>query len=101
MQIEGFNPQPIRQAADATPGKQREEAKLKEACQQFEQMYLTQMFQQMRKSAKMGGGEDMLGGGKDQEMFNGMLDEERAKNWASSGGVGLANLMFQQMKKTL
>ena len=76
MQIEGFNPEPLRQAADKTPGRAKEETKLKDACQQFEQMYL-------------------------QQMFTGMLDQERAKTWSQEGGVGLANLLFQQMKKTL
>ena len=99
--IEGFNPLPLNHASEQTPGRAREEARLKDACQQFEQMYLTQMFTQMRKSAKMGGGEGMMGGGQEQEMFNGMLDQERAKNWSQEGGVGLANLLFQQMKKTL
>jgi peptidoglycan hydrolase FlgJ len=101
MQIEGFNPQPLRDAGENTPGKAKEEAKLKEACQQFEQMYLSQMFTQMRKASKIGGGESMLGGGQEQEMFTGMLDQERAKTWSQEGGVGLANLLFQQMRKNL
>lgn len=101
MQIEGFNPEPLRQAADKTPGRAKEETKLKEACQQFEQMYLQQMFTQMRKASKMGGGEGGLGNSQGEEMFTGMLDQERAKTWSQEGGVGLANLLFQQMKKTL
>lgn len=101
MQIEGFNPEPLRQASENTPGRAKEEAKLKDACQQFEQMYLAQMFTQMRKASKMGGGEGMLGNSQGEEMFTGMLDQERAKTWSQEGGVGLANLLFQQMKKTL
>ena len=101
MQIEGFNPEPLRSASDKTPGRAKEEAKLKDACQQFEQMYLTQMFTQMRKASKMGGGESLMGNSQGEEMFTGMLDQERAKTWSQEGGVGLANLLFQQMKKTL
>lgn len=101
MQIEGFNPEPLRQASGKTPGRAKEEAKLKDACQQFEQMYLSQMFTQMRKASKMGGGEGMMGNSQGEEMFSGMLDQERAKTWSQEGGVGLANLLFQQMKKTL
>jgi len=99
MEIEGLNPQTLRQAADNTPGKAREESKLKDACQQFEQMYLQQMLGEMRKTAgKSEGGE---GGGQQQDMFQGMLDQERAKAWSQEGGVGLANLLFQQMKQTM
>lgn len=101
MHIEGFNPQPLHQAGESTPGRAREEAKLKEACQQFEQLYLNQMFSQMRKASKMGGGESLFGGGQQEEMFNGMLDQERSKVWSQEGGVGLANILFQQMKKNL
>ena len=97
MQIEGFDSQPFRKASENTPGRAKEEAKLKQACQQFEEMYLAQMFQQMRKSAQASG----TGGGEQEEMFQGMLDNERAKAWSQEGGVGLANLLFQQMKQTL
>ena len=96
MQIEGFNPEPLKQAAQSAPGKAKEEAKLKEACQQFEQLYLTQMFAAMRKC-----GASSEEGGQEKQMFEGMLDQERAKTWAQEGGVGLANLLFQQMRKTL
>lgn len=98
MQIDGLTPQPLRQATEATPERQREEAKLKDACTQFEQMYLQQMFKEMRKCSSMGkeGGE-----GQQQEMFQGMLDDERAKHWSQQGGVGLAKLLFEQMKTTL
>lgn len=101
MQIEGFNSQPLRQASEQTPGRAREEAKLKDACQQFEQMYLTQMFAEMRKASKIGGEEGLFGKSQSEEMFTGMLDQERAKSWSQEGGVGLANLLFQQMRKNL
>ena len=102
MQIEGFGSQPLHQAGEHNPGKAREEAKLKEACQQFEQLYLSQMFAQMRKASKMGGSEGgMFGQSQEQDMFQGMLDQERAKTWSQEGGVGLANLLFQQMRKNL
>lgn len=101
MQIEGFNSQPLRDAGENTPGKAREEARLKDACQQFEQLYLSQMFAQMRKASKIGGEDSLFGNSQEQQMFSGMLDEERAKAWSQSGGVGLANLLFQQMRKNL
>lgn len=96
MQIEGFTPEPLPKAAtSASPSQAQDEAKLKEACQQFETLFLTQMFAQMRKSSNAGG---LTGGGQGEEMFQGMLDEERAKSWSQDGGVGLASILFQQMK---
>jgi peptidoglycan hydrolase FlgJ len=99
MEIEGLTPLPLRQAAaQTTPSAAAEDAKLKQACQEFEQLFLTQMMAQMRSTVPKS---DIFGGGGSQEeMFQGMLDQERAKSWAQEGGVGLANLLFQQMKDT-
>lgn len=98
MFIEGLTPQPLNKEAQAAPSQAREEAKLQEACQQFEQLFLGQMLAQMRKTVPKG---SMMGGGQSEEMFNGMLDQERAKVWAQEGGIGLANMLFQQMKQNL
>lgn len=98
MQIQGFTPETMAQAATSSaPSKMQEEAKLQDACKEFETLFLNQMFAQMRKcSGSEGGG--LMGGGQGEEMFQGMLDQERAKSWAQEGGVGLANILFQQMK---
>lgn len=98
MFIEGMTPQPLPKETSVAPSRAREEAKLEQACQQFEEMFLHQMLAQMRKTVPKGG---MLGGGEKEEMFQGMLDQERAKNWAQEGGIGLANMLFQQMKQNL
>ncbi|MBM3463045.1 MAG: flagellar biosynthesis protein FlgJ [Armatimonadetes bacterium] len=95
--IEGMSPIPPQGAADYDPSKKaREDAKLKEAVQQFEQVFLKQLFSEMRKSVPK---TNLMGEGKEQEMFEGMLDDERAKAWSQSGGIGLADMMYQQMKK--
>ena len=94
--IEGMNPLPPQQSADYNPvAKQREDGKLKESVQQFEQVFLKQMFAEMRKSIPK---TDLMGEGKEKEMFEGMLDDERAKAWSQNGGIGLADMMYQQLK---
>ncbi len=101
MNIEGLNPLPLKKAAaEQTPSKEGEQAKLKEACKDFEQLFLTQMLSQMRSSIPKDPN-SMFGGGQQEEQFNGMLDQERAKQWSQDGGVGLANMLFQQMKDTM
>jgi len=98
MMIEGMFPDPIAKQAAAGPSQAAEETKLKEACQQFEEMFLTQMMKQMRKTAPQGG---MFGGSQSEKQFEEMLDQERAKSWSQEGGVGLASMMFEQMKKNM
>ena len=74
--IQGMSPfdGPGKQAA-AGPSKAGEEAKLEEACQQFEEMFLTQMMKQMRKSGPKGG---MFGNAAGSAQFADMMDQERA-----------------------
>ena len=98
MMIEGMSPlEPSKQAA-VGPGKAKEEAKLQDACQQFEQMFLTQMMKQMRQAGPKGG---MFGNSQGADQFADMLDQERAKDWSQNGGIGLASMMFEQMKKQM
>lgn len=98
MMIEGMSPMDPRKAAAAGPSQAGEEKKLTEACQQFEQMFLTQMMKQMRAAGPKGG---MFGGGQGSEQFADMLDQERAKDWAQNGGIGLASMLFEQMKQQM
>jgi flagellar protein FlgJ len=98
MFIEGMSPLPPSKQAAAGPSQAAEEGKLKEACQQFEEMFLTQMMKQMRKSAPEGG---MFGQSQGEKQFADMLDHERAKSWSQGGGVGMAQMMFEQMKQNM
>jgi len=95
--IEGMSPIPPQNVADYDPSqKAREGAKLKTAVQQFEQVFLKQLFSEMRKSVPKS---ETEGEGKEKEMFEGMLDDERSKAWSESGGIGLADMMYQQLKQ--
>ena len=97
--IQGMSPfnDPSKQAA-AGPSKAGEEAKLQEACQQFEQMFLTNMMKEMRKAGPKGG---MFGNSAGSDQFADMMDQERAKEWSQNGGVGLASMLFEQMKNQM
>jgi len=77
---------------------QREEKKLKEACQEYESMFISQLLSTMRKSVPKS---DIFGDRKNEEMFQDMMDGEVAKTWSKTEGIGLANILYQQMKKTL
>ncbi len=96
--IEGMSHLPVSKQAAAGPSQAKEEAKLQEACQQFEEMFLTQMMKQMRRSAPKGG---LFKESQAQKQFEGMLDQERAKSWADNGGIGMAQMLFEQMKQNM
>ncbi|HEY3999382.1 MAG TPA: rod-binding protein, partial [Candidatus Xenobia bacterium] len=91
-------PVPPQQQPGYDPAvRQREEAKLKDASKQFEQQFIMQLFKEMRK----GESKSELFGEKDdqsQDTYKEMLDQERAKAWVDNGGIGMAQMIYEQMR---
>lgn len=106
MRLDGINPKPLNKMANELPSTSRNDAQLKEACQEFESMFLNQLLTSMRKTVPKtnlmaeegeGGGE---GGNRDEETYNSMLDTERAKAWAQAGGTGIGEILYEQLRKS-
>ena len=68
-------------------------SKLREATQQFEGLFLTQMMEAMRRTAPKGG---ILAANSGEQMFRQMFDQEIAQRMAQSGGVGIGEMLYQQ-----
>lgn len=68
-------------------------AKIREATQQFEGLFLAQMLEAMRKTAPTGG---ILPANSGEQMFRQMFDQEIAQRMAQSGGVGIGEMLYQQ-----
>ena len=73
--------------------KQKDIDGLKKACQEFETFFVEKIFKQMRSSI----GE--VEKSQAQSTYEGMLDTEMAKEITKAEGIGLANSMFETMKK--
>jgi len=76
------------------PGAQDDTA-LRAAAQQFESMFLQEMMRSMRQATIKS---DLLESNA-LETFEGMFDKEVALQMAKRGGMGLADMLVQQMKK--
>lgn len=74
-----------------------EEKKLKEACQGFESMFIYQLLTQMRKTVPKGG----YLHSPYEERYQSLFDQELADSFAKSGGIGLADQMFDNLKSRL
>lgn len=74
-----------------------EEAKLREACEGFESIFLQKMWEQMRKNVKKEG----YLHSKDEEAYQSMFDTELAKKMASAGGIGLGDMLYEQLSQKL
>ena len=72
--------------------KKRQE--LKEACQGFEAMFLDIMYREMKKTVPK---DKLFGHSNAIEIFEEMRDTEIMKNMAARGGIGIADLMYQQL----
>jgi peptidoglycan hydrolase FlgJ len=71
-----------------------ERAKLKEACRDFESIFLKQMLNAMKKTVDKS---ELINGGMAEDLFEDMLYDEYAKIMAKTGSFGLADMMFRQL----
>jgi len=72
----------------------QDEKKLKEACAEFESLFIYQLMKQMRKTIVKSG---LTGGGKGEEIFTSMMDEELSKQMSSRQGLGLKDVLIEQL----
>ena len=76
---------------------QAKEKKLKDACQGFESIFIQKMWQEMRKSVH----QSTLLHGREEQFWQDMYDQELAKKMTEAGGVGLAEMMYEQLSSHL
>ena len=71
-------------------------AKLRNACDGFEEIFVHKMIQVMRGSADK---DPLISGGRGEEIFQDMLDENYAKLMTQNRSLGLSDLIYEQTKK--
>ena len=71
------------------------ERRLREAAVELEANFLAEML----KGAGLGESPSAFGGGAGEEQFSSMLRLEQARELAKSGGIGLAETLFQALKE--
>lgn len=74
-----------------------EKAKLRESCEGFESIFLQKMWEQMRKNVSKEG----YLHSKDEEAYQSMFDVELCKKMTSAGGIGLADMLYDQLSQKL
>ena len=70
------------------------DAQLRDAAEKLEATFLSEML----KSAGLGTPRDAFGGGQGEEQFSSFLREAQAEELVKSGGIGLAQSLFEAMK---
>lgn len=76
---------------------QTKEEALRESCEGFESIFLQKMWEQMRKNVPKEG----YLHSKDEEMYQSLFDVELCKKMTSAGGIGLADMLYEQLSQQL
>ena len=71
--------------------------KIMEAAKTFESYFINMLFKQMRSTINYSGG--MFERSNAEVIFQEMLDEQYSEIATESGGIGLADAIFEQMKQ--
>ena len=100
---EATQPDLVRQKLDMDALRSRlgdsstKQEKLREACEGFEAIFLQKMWEQMRKTVPKEG----YLHSKDEETYQSLFDVELCKKMASAGGIGLADMLYEQLSQQL
>ena len=76
---------------------EKDDAKLKEACEGFESLFLNMMLKEMRKTVP----ESETSNSYAMGMYQELLDEEIAKTASKGKGIGIADAMYNQLSAQL
>ncbi|UZP67017.1 peptidoglycan DD-metalloendopeptidase family protein [Desulfovibrio mangrovi] len=71
--------------------------KLREAVEGFEAIFVQKIWQQMRANVPKEG----YLHSKDEEFWQGMFDQELSKKLTSAGGIGLSDMLYEQLQNKL
>jgi Rod binding domain-containing protein len=74
--------------------KREETAEVREACQQFEEIFLRILLKEARIDRSLGGGEEAA-----SKMYGDMTREALAKALTQAGGLGLADVLYRQLSR--
>jgi flagellar protein FlgJ len=74
------------------------EARLREACAQFEGVFTQQLLKAMRETVPEDG---VLSGGLGEELFNGLFDQHLAEEAALRQSGGLGEILYQQLRSAM
>ncbi|MBI4031183.1 MAG: rod-binding protein [Proteobacteria bacterium] len=91
MQAHQVDPSQAAQNLKSVPPNMEQ---IEAAAQDFEAMFLAEMIRPMFEELQPN---EMFGGGKAEEIFQGLMLEEYGKIMAQSGGVGLAKYVRAEM----
>jgi len=95
-ELQALQQQVNRLKGNLTPG-QNAQQKLRKACNDFEAVFISKLWQQMQSTVPKGG----MMHSPQEEMYRSMFDRDFAEKMASDGGIGLGDMLYAQLKDKL
>lgn len=77
---------------------EKDDAKLKETCKEFESLFINMMMKEMRKTVPES---ELLSSSFATDTYQEMLDEEISKSASKGNGIGIADAMYKQISAKL
>ncbi|WHH57596.1 rod-binding protein [Petroclostridium sp. X23] len=77
---------------------EKDEEKLRDACKEFETVFINMMYKQMRATVPKW---DIVPESFAKQTFESMLDEEFAANASKGQGTGLGEMLFKQLSRQM
>lgn len=100
-QVNGANRQPSALAStrstrieESTGLDDKQDKRLKEACKDFEALFLSIVLKQMRKTVPKS---ELFGSDPAEETFQEMMDDEIGKAAAKTSSIGIADMLYRQL----
>ena len=96
--------QQTRQGNVLRPGEEggvTDRAAIREASEMFESYFIQMMFREMRRSSETLNENSFIPRSQAERIFTEMLDEQKAIDAAANGGIGLADMIYNQMTRHL
>ncbi|MCP4693297.1 MAG: hypothetical protein GY859_34975, partial [Desulfobacterales bacterium] len=82
-------------APGESAGVRNTDAELKKACSEMTSLFVDQLFKAMRATVPES---DLFGGGKAEEIYTGMLDQEYAKLMVQQETLGLSSRIMENFR---
>ncbi len=86
----------LRPDIQGMEGQASRDSRLRKACEEFESVFTYQLLRSMRRTVEKC---DLFHGGQGEEMYETLLDQELSKSMAGMGERGLADLLYQQLRR--
>lgn len=85
---------PLKSAPMAESRQKVTEEKLREVSEMYEKHFIREMMKQMRSTVKEGG---FIKQNNAEKIFRDQLDDQYAEQWGKAGGIGLSDLIYNQL----